>query len=372
MLNLVITGSDGFIGKNLYYHLYDNPDYNLRTITRADDDESIEDKLRGAHIVFHLAGVNRPENETGFHDGNVYFTEKVIDWLKRNGDSPAIIFASSIQATRQNAYGISKKNAEERLRSFGERSGAQIIIYRLPNVFGKWSRPHYNSVVATFCHNIANDMPIDIHDPGKELELVYIDDVVQAMCSHIQTRDQKSGDTFYQVAPVFRITLQDLADTIYNFRKIREHHTLPDFSDLLKKYLYTTYLSFLSTDDFSYQLTEKSDERGMLVELLKTDTAGQIFVSTTRPGVVRGNHYHHTKVEKFCVIKGSAIIRFRKIDSPECINYEVSDDAIKIVDIPPGYTHNIENTGADELIVLFWANEKFNPGKPDTYYLPVQ
>ncbi len=372
MPKIAITGSEGFIGRNLYHHLAGNNDNIIAGITIEDDETSIKNKLQGVDVVYHLAGINRPDDINEFKKGNEEFTGQLIRMLEEIGEQPRIVFSSSVQAEAENPYGISKRNAEKILKEYAERSSGDVIVYRLPNVFGKWSKPNYNSVVSTFCHNIARDLPIDIHDPRTIIQLVYIDDVVISFQRHVQEKfDAGESFRYVDINPVFQITLQDLADMVRYFRSMRTHHTLPDFSDLLMKYLYTTYLSYLHSDDFAYTPPTKSDERGKLTELIKSENAGQIFVSTTRPGITRGNHYHHTKVEKFCVIKGEAVIRFRHIDSEKVISYPVTGDSITIVDIPPGYTHNIENTGDDELIVMFWANEKFNPDNPDTFFLEV-
>jgi UDP-2-acetamido-2,6-beta-L-arabino-hexul-4-ose reductase len=325
--------------------------------------------LLEADLVFHLAGVNRPESVDDFETGNAGFTADVCHQLLEIGRPVPIVLSSSIQADLDNPYGISKRRAEEVVKRYAQESGGRGVIYRLKNVFGKWCRPHYNSVVATFCHNVARDLPITISDPERELELVYIDDVVTHLVKEIGVR--KPGVFFRQVRPVHSITLGGLAELIRSFRQMRDTLLVPDLSDPFTRKLYGMYLTYLELDDFAYPLDQKCDPRGCLAEFVKSPTFGQVFVSRTVPGIVRGNHYHHSKTEKFLVLQGEAVIRFRHIQSGQVLEYRVSGEDFKVVDIPPGYTHSIENTGACELVTLFWASEMFDPHQPDTYALPV-
>jgi UDP-2-acetamido-2,6-beta-L-arabino-hexul-4-ose reductase len=370
-IKVLVTGSDGFIGKNLLEALSHLDNLEIYKYDVNDSEETLEKYLQEADVIYHLAGVNRPETEEEFEKGNVNFTHSIVNSLQKHNKTPIIMMTSSIQAEIGNPYGRSKKKAEDILIDYSKSSGAEIFIYRLPNVFGKWSRPNYNSVVATFCYNISHGLDITISDSDKVLELVYIDDVVKCFVDLLTTEKFEKGQYFYNINRIFKITLGELARKIHQFKGIKETSIIPDYSDLLTKYLYATYLSFLDKNDFSYVVERMTDNRGWLSELIKSNQSGQIFVSSSHPGIIRGNHYHNTKTEKFIVIKGTAIIRFRHIMSKEIIEYKVSGDKIEIVDIPPGYTHSIENIGDDELIVLFWADELFDPENPDTYRCEV-
>jgi UDP-2-acetamido-2,6-beta-L-arabino-hexul-4-ose reductase len=316
--------------------------------------------------------VNRPKDIEEFETGNTGLTRTIVDIFKRLKRNIPIVFSSSIQATLDNPYGISKKKAEDVLIEYSQKSNAKVYIYRFPNVFGKWCRPNYNSVVATFCHNISHGLDISISDVNKEIELVYIDDVATEFLGLVSQGDEDKGKYYYKINRTFRISLGELAEKMYQIRDMRKSLLVPDLSDDFMKYLHATYLSYLDKDDFSYKLDLKPDQRGSLAEVIKSDHFGQIFVSTSHEGIIRGNHYHNTKVEKFCVLKGEAVIKFRNILEDEVLSYHVSGDEIEIIDIPPGYTHSIENLGNDEMIVLFWANQIFDPDKPDTYYSEVE
>ncbi len=369
-MNILITGANGFIGKNLTVQLKNKGYTNLLLIdTNTNTDELIE-SLKKAEFIYHLAGVNRPKSDEEYWQGNVEFTKFIIDILASHNKNTPILFTSSIQAQLDNPYGKSKKRAEEILLDYANKIGAKTYIYRLPNVFGKWCRPNYNSVVATFCYNIARNIPIEIHDPEKELTLVYIDDVVKEFISILeQQTNTQSG--YKEIRPVYKIKLSNLAERIYKFAQSRRNLLMPSLEDDFDKKLYATFISYLPTDEFSYELEMKTDQRGWLAEVIKSQSFGQIFISKTKPGITRGNHWHHTKVEKFLVVQGEAIIKFRKIDSNDIIEYRVSGEKLQIVDIPPGYTHSITNIGETELITIFWASEIFNPDKPDTYYMEV-
>lgn len=369
-MNVLVTGAHGFIGRNLTAHLQACEGC---VVTLFDVDNSPDDLRAGletAEIVYHLAGVNRPRFTEEFEIGNAEVTRDICRTLRELGRTPVIVMSSSIQADLDNPYGISKRNAEDALHEFAAQSGARIRIYRLKNVFGKWCKPNYNSVVATFCHNIANDMPIQVSDPGRELELMYVDDVVEAFLTELRLRVlAESIDN--QDIPFTRVTLGDLAGRIQSFRDMRDNLFTPDFAIRFNQQLYATYLSYVSDDSRRQQLEIKSDQRGGLAEFLKSRHFGQIFISRTRPGVTRGNHYHHTKAEKFFVVEGEAVIQMRHIESSEVVEYKVRGDAFQVIDIPPGYTHSIENTGSGDMVVLFWASEIFDPDRPDTCFLPV-
>ncbi|MBT9138786.1 MAG: UDP-2-acetamido-2,6-beta-L-arabino-hexul-4-ose reductase [Syntrophomonadaceae bacterium] len=371
MNKVLVTGSNGFIGKNLVVRLKRCEDVEIMTFDIEDELSILVKYLKSADVVFHLAGVNRPEKVEEFETGNAGLTRTIVNILEKSERNVSVVLSSSIQATLDNPYGISKKQAEDMLLEYSEKNNAKIYIYRFPNVFGKWCRPNYNSVVATFCCNIGHGLDISISDVNKEIELVYIDDVIDEFLSVVS---QKSGDKnkyYYKVKRTFRITLGELAEKIYQLRGMRKSLVVPDLSDDFMKCLHATYLSYLDKDDFSYKLDLKTDQRGSLAELIKSEHFGQIFVSTTHKGVIRGNHYHNTKIEKFCVLKGEAVIRFRHILEDEVLSYYVSGDNLEVVDIPPGHTHSIENLGDSEIVVLFWANQIFNPEEPDTYHCEV-
>ncbi len=371
MKTVLVTGAAGFIGMNLVTALRRREDVRVETFTRKDDPSSLEGLLNDVDVIYHLAGVNRPEAEAEFESGNVGVTRRILGTLAQRGGKPLVVLASSIQAERDNPYGRSKAAAEEELLGFHEQAGAPIAIYRLPGVFGKWSKPNYNTVVATFCHHIARGVEVAIHDPNAVLELIYIDDVVSTFLHHLEG-EPDPAQTRYTAGPSYRVTLGDLAERIRRLREIRETLVVPDLSDGLMRCLYATYLSFLPADEFAYPVAMRRDNRGWLFELTKSKHFGQIFVSKTLPGITRGHHYHDTKVEKFCVIQGQGVIRFRRIHSGEILEYPVDDEAIKVVDIPPGYTHSIENVGKGEMIVLFWADEIFDPARPDTHFCKVR
>jgi len=368
MFNILITGSNGFIGKNLMLRLRELDKYIIYEYDVHSNERELKSFLKSADFIYHLAGSNRPVDITEYKQVNTDLIEKLCNQLIDYGKKTTIVFSSSTQVLLDNPYGVSKRNAEDHLLKYSEKTGAKVNIYRLPNVFGKWSRPNYNSAVATFCHNIANDLPINIHNPDSRVTLVYVDDVVNHFISHI---DEDISLQHHEVKPTFSTTIGELAEIIQSFKYNREKLQISDFSDPFTRYLYATYLSFMDKNNFSYQPPLLSDNRGNLSELFKFPRGGQVFVSTTKPGITRGNHYHHTKTEKFCVISGSAVIRFRKIGSEEVIEYPVNGDEIRIVDIPPGYTHSIQNTGKEDMICLFWSSEIFNPEKPDTYYEEV-
>ncbi len=369
-MNLLITGAEGFIGRNLAAWLCRMPEHTVVGVDRNHPWEEIDGALQTADFVFHLAGINRPQSDDEFRTGNVDFTAQICNALRRHGRVVPILLSSSIQAELDNPYGVSKRQAEDVLTAYADATGAPVLLYRLKNVFGKWSRPNYNSVVATFCHNIARDLPISISDPGRTLELVYIDDVVAHFGADLDA--VPAGVTYRSVTPSYATTLGELADLLRTFRAIRQSLRTPDLSNPFVHKLYASYLAYLPADDFAYSLDKKCDPRGCLAEFIKSPWFGQIFVSRTLPGITRGNHYHHTKTEKFLVLEGEAIVRFRPLDGDTVIEYPVRGDEFRVVDIPPGYTHSIENVGSNELITLFWADEIFAPERPDTYALPVQ
>ncbi len=379
MKRVLVTGSKGFVGKNLCAVLRRREDVELYKYDLNSDISELYEALQQVDCIIHLAGVNRPEHPKEFETGNVGSIKDICDKLKDIGRTPKIILSSSIQAVLDNPYGVSKRLAEEELQRFSADTGAECVVYRFKNLFGKWCRPNYNSVTATFCYNIAKGLPIQISDPAHEIELTCIDDVVEAFTSELESAS--SGFRFAQPLPSKRISLEGLAEKIKSFREMRTKLNLPDFSDAFERALYGIYLSYLDTQDFEYGLEKKSDQRGSLAEFLKSPSMGQIFVSRTKPGITRGNHYHHTKTEKFLVLQGTAVIRFRSIqpevrdqrsEGAEVIEYRVQGENYRVLDIPPGYTHSIENVGEDELVTLFWASEIFDSEKPDTYFEKVE
>jgi len=371
MKTILVTGSSGFIGKNLIEGLQRLKEIEIKKFDINDNIITLKNYLEEADLIFHLAGVNRPEKVEEFEIGNVNLTQTIVDILEKLKKNTPIVFTSSIQATKNNPYGISKEKAEKILYNYSKRNRAKIYIYRLPNVFGKWCRPNYNSVVATFCYNISHGLNISISDVNKQIELVYIDDVVDEFLNVLSNESEDRGEYYHKIERSFKITLGKLVEKIYQLRNIRKTLIIPDLSDDFMKCLHATYLSYLDKENFSYKLDLKTDQRGNLAELIKSEHFGQIFVSTSHKGVIRGNHYHNTKVEKFCLLKGKAIIKLRHIFEDEVLSYHVSGENFEVVDIPPGYTHSIENIGDDEMIVFFWANQIFDPEKPDTYYCKV-
>lgn len=343
------------------------------TVTRFDitnDPAALPDLIGDADFIFHLAGVNRPRNPEEFSSGNAGLTKVVISHLMEQGKTTPLLISSSTQAAQENPYGVSKRKAEDAVFAYGRQTGAPVHVYRLPNVFGKWCRPDYNSAVATFCNNIANDLPIQINDPAVTMNLVYIDDVVADFIAALDGK-RPASDLFRQVQPVHTITLGEIVDLIRSFRESRADFSIPDMSDPFTKKLYSTYLSYLPHDGFSYPLKMNVDERGSFTEFLKTGDRGQVSVNICKPGITKGNHWHHTKNEKFLVVSGQGVIRFRRIGSEDVLYYRVAGDILEVVDIPTGYTHNISNTGQTDLVTVMWCNEAYDPEKPDTYFEAV-
>jgi UDP-2-acetamido-2,6-beta-L-arabino-hexul-4-ose reductase len=369
-MRILVTGAAGFVGSNLCFALRRRLGDQLYPIDKHSSAEDLERALRDADAIFHLAGVNRPDLESQFHEVNALLTEQLCARLSILRRTPKIVFASSIQAELDNAYGRSKLHAERMLERFVQSNGGTAVVHRLRNLFGKWCRPNYNSVTATFCHNIARGLPIEISDPSRLVNLTYIDDVVDAFQGEL---DVQGSAGFRYAAPLAStdIALGKLAELIRSFQMHRSSLLVPDFSDRFVRALYATYLSYLQPDEFGYSLTQRVDQRGSLAEFIKQGSFGQIFVSRTNPGITRGNHYHNTKTEKFLVVEGKAVIRFRQISSEVVESFLVDGEDYRVVDIPPGYTHSIENVGTGELVTLFWSSEVFDDEAPDTFALPV-
>lgn len=366
MIKVLVTGASGFIGRHMVEALSRRPNVSVLRFDIESTDADLDLHLAQADVVYHLAGVNRPPDPAAFQTGNADFTRTLCEKLGALRRAPLLVLSSSTHSVLDNPYGRSKKAAEEIVAEYALATGAAARIFRLTNVFGKWCRPNYNSVVATFCHNVANGLPITINEPTRQLDLVYIDDVVAALLAPLD-EEQSGGCEFREVAHVFQVGLGDLADTLHSFRDMRTTLLLPDFGDRFVRSLYATYLSYLPGPEFAYGLAIKTDPRGSLAEFMKSRQFGQLFVSRTHPGITRGNHYHHTKVEKFFVVEGEGLVRFRHIEGTEVIEHRVRGEDYRVVDIPPGYTHSIENVGTGVLITLFWASEIFDPTAPETY-----
>lgn len=367
-MNVLVTGSDGFIGRNLVTWLRRRPGVEVLEFDVGQSDRDLEDRLAIADLVYHLAGVNRPPSDADFVTGNVDLTARLCETLRRAGRRTPVVLSSSIQAELDNPYGRSKRQAEAVLAGHAAAAGAPVVIFRLSNVFGKWCRPNYNSVVATFCHNIARDLPIAISDPDRAVPLVHVDDVVQAMLEIAEAPQAAgAGDaTCREVGPVYTVTLGALATLIRSFRESRRTLRVPVDGEFERK-LYGTYLSYLPEDEFAYDLQKRTDARGCLAEFLKAPSFGQMFVSRTAAGVTRGHHFHHTKAEKFLVLEGEAVIRFRHVSGGTVIEYAVRGEDLRVLDIPTGYTHSIQNVGDRDLVTLFWSSEVFDPERPDTF-----
>lgn len=370
MKTILITGSNGFIGKNLTVSLAQRKDLKIIGFDINDEQSTLPTLLAEADFIFHLAGVNRPQNLEEFTTNNFGLTEAVVTHLIAMGKSTPLLMTSSIQADKNNPYGISKLSAEKAVFSYARETGADIFVYRLPNVFGKWCRPNYNSVVATFCHNVILDLPIQVNDPTAIMNLVYIDDVVSSFIADMDGTYVENG--FCQVQPVHTIELGEIAEMLNSFKSSREDRSIPNMDDSFTKKLYATFLSYLPQDNFSYLLTMNVDERGSFTEFLKTADRGQVSVNIAKPGITKGNHWHHTKNEKFLVVSGQGTIRFRQVGGEEIVEYHVSADKLEVVDIPTGYTHNISNTGITDLVTIMWCNEVYDPDKPDTFFEDVE
>jgi UDP-2-acetamido-2,6-beta-L-arabino-hexul-4-ose reductase len=363
-MQVMVTGAAGFIGRNLCVRLREGGRHDVLEVTRETSREALVEMASRADAVVHLAGVNRDEDPHAFMAGNADFTEKLCAGLTRSGRAVPVIFASSVQAGRDTSYGRTKQIAEQHLEAYAAQSRAPVAIYRLANVFGKWCRPNYNSVVATFCHNIARDLPIAIHDPATELRLVHVDDVIDDWLRWMA--EPAKGLSRPQVEPEFRATVGDLASRIRGFRALRGTHTVGDVGVGFIRALYGTYVSYLPVEAFAYPLDRHEDPRGVFVEMLRTETSGQFSFFTAHPGVTRGGHYHHVKTEKFLVLKGRARFRFRDIATGETEALETTGEQSMVVETVPGWAHDITNVGDEEMIVMLWANEVFDRERPDT------
>ena len=371
-MKVLVTGAKGFIGKNLISELERQENIEVMAFDIDSPAEALEEYCRECNFVFNLAGVNRPEHTEEFMEGNFGFASTLVQTLKKYHNTCPIMNSSSIQAALDNPYGKSKKAGEDMLYAYGKEVEAEVYVYRFPNVFGKWCRPNYNSAVATFCNNIANGLPIQVNDRNTVMHLVYIDDVVEELLQALERHPHMNPDGYCYVPTVHEVTLGEIVDLLYNFKESRESLMIPDMTeDGFEKKLYSTYLSYLPTDGFSYPLLMHEDARGSFTEILKSTDRGQVSINISKPGIIKGNHWHHTKNEKFVVVSGHGLIQFRKIGSDDIIEYHVSGEKLEVVDIPTGYTHNIINEGDTDMVTLMWCNECFNPNRPDTIYEPV-
>ena len=379
-----MTGANGFVGRNLVSQLENIGSGKARNYAIAgeelhvlcydvdSDPAALEEYCRRADFVFNLAGVNRPEDPSEFMKGNFGFASLLLDTLKKCGNSCPVMISSSTQAALDNPYGESKRAGEELLFEYGRETGAKVLVYRFPNVFGKWCRPNYNSAVATFCHNIAHGLPIRVNDPSVVMHLVYIDDVVDELIGALSGDEHRAG-AFCEVPVVHEITLGGIVDLLYSFRDMQQDLEVPDLGDAFAKKLYSTYLSYLPKERFCYPLKMNVDNRGSFTEIIRTPDRGQFSVNISKPGITKGEHWHHTKNEKFVVVSGHGLVQLRKIGTDEVINFEVCGEKMEVVEMIPGYTHNIINlSDTEDLVTFMWANEAFNPERPDTYFEPVE
>ncbi len=380
-MKVLVTGSNGFVGRSLVAVLKNPQAFDKSIELDADlivleydigvNEEQLARFCFETDFVVNLAGVNRPKEQEDFIKGNADFAALLLEKLKAANNRCPVLLASSTQAALDNPYGKSKRAGEELTFTYARETGASVYVYRFPNIFGKWCRPNYNSAVATFCHNIANDLPITVSDRNIILKLVYIDDVVAEIIAALKGQPHRDESGFCSVPVVHEASLGRITDSLYSFKESRENIVLPQLSDPFISKLYATYLSYLPPEDFKYPLKMNVDERGSFTEILRLGDFGQVSVNVSKPGITKGNHWHNTKNEKFCVVSGTGVIRFRKIGEDAVYEYPVSSEKIEVVDIPTGYTHNIINTGSGELVTIMWASETFNPQKPDTFYEEV-
>ncbi len=399
-MNILITGAAGFVGKNLTAALQNikdgkdrtHPDLKIEELYLYDIDSSaelLEEACKKADFVFNLAGVNRPQNNEEFMQGNFGFASTLLETLQKYNNNCPVVLSSSIQATLigryDSDYGRSKKAGEELFFDYAEKTGAKVMVYRFLNLFGKWCRPNYNSAVATFCNNIANDLAITVNDPAVQLELLYIDDLVDEMLAALENKEHhcefdgtntvlcENGK--YCAAPItHKVTLGEIVELLESFKNQPQTLVMPEipYNSFAKK-LYSTYLSYLPKEKAIFDLKMNCDDRGSFTELLKTEKCGQFSVNISKPGITKGQHWHNTKWEFFIVVSGHGLIQMRKIGSDEVLNFEVAGDKIQAIHMLPGYTHNIINLSETEnLVTVMWANEQFDPNKPDTFFEPVE
>lgn len=397
-MNILVTGAKGFVGRNLVSQLHNIQSGKARNYPVSgielkvfeydmdSDPAELDVYCKNADFVFNLAGVNRPKDQSEFMKGNFGFASLLLDTLKKQGNACPVMISSSTQAALDNPYGESKRAGENLLFEYAKETGARVLVYRFPNVFGKWCRPNYNSAVATFCNNIANDLPIQVNDPKVVMNLVYVDDVVDELIAALSGGEHRGETTDYtnytngdevklgfcRVPVVHTVTLGEIVELLYLFKEMPGNLTVPDLGDSFTKKLYSTYLSYLPKEKFSYPVQMKTDDRGSFTEIIRTPDRGQFAVNISKPGVTKGQHWHHTKNEKFVVVSGHGLIRLRKIGTDEAVDFEVSGEKIEVVEMIPGYTHNIINlSNTEDLVTFMWANEPFDPNRPDTYFEEV-
>ena len=389
-MNILVTGAKGFVGKNLVAQLCNIRDGKAKNdavgsgivVWEYDIDstpEQLDEYCAQADFVFNLAGVNRPKEQSEFMKGNFGFASTLLETLKKHGNTCPVMISSSIQAALDNPYGESKRAGEQLMFDYARETGARVLVYRFPNLFGKWCRPNYNSVVATFCNNIANDLPITVNDPNVVLTLAYIDDVVEELIAAL-TGNEHRRDEFCFVPQEHKVSLGEIVDLLHSFRDMPRTLGVPDLTqESFAKKLYSTYLSYLPAEKFIYDLKMNEDNRGSFTEMLRTADRGQFSVNISKPGITKGQHWHHTKNEKFIVVHGHGLIQLRKVGVDEngqpypVVNFEVSGDHIQVVEMIPGYTHNIINlSDTEDLVTFMWCNECFDPMHPDTFFEPVE
>lgn len=365
-MKILVTGSNGFVGKNLISTLKLLSQYEILTFDRTNRMDDLKGLVEKADVIVHLAGCNRSENESDFKTINIGLTEYIASLLSRTTTPKKILFSSSTQVGNTSIYGYSKEGAEKILESITNPLVTKFI-FRLPNIFGKWSKPNYNTVVATFCYNLSRNLPVVVNPSSNQVTFVYVDDVVRSFIEHIN-----GTSTSVEVTPSFKLTIPELYERLLDIHESRQKYKVVNVGDQLTTYLLATYNYFLPNDKRNVPADKKVDQRGWLFEFVKSQSSGQIFISETNPGFTRGNHWHHTKVEKFCVIQGRGTIKFRSIFDGVVTQHEVSGENIQIIDIPTGHTHSITNTGPDKMITIFWASEIFDPNRPDTYFEEVE
>ncbi|MFO0255046.1 MAG: UDP-2-acetamido-2,6-beta-L-arabino-hexul-4-ose reductase [Betaproteobacteria bacterium] len=375
-MKVLITGANGFVGKNLQLHLAERKDVEMVCFTRENSVDELPELLDGVGFVFHLAGINRPQDPVEFAAGNTDLTvalgKAVAGVAEATGRKVPVVFTSSTQAALDNPYGASKRAAEDALFALQRQHGVPVHVFRLPNVFGKWCKPNYNSAVATFCHNLARDLPIKVNDPAASLTLVYVDDVLQRFIQLMDGTDASvDANGFSVVAPQYTTTVGEVARLIQAFKDSRQHLLTERVGTGLVRVLYSTYVSYLPPEAFTYTVPMYGDPRGVFAEMLKTPDCGQFSYFTAHPGITRGGHYHHSKTEKFLVIKGQARFKFRHMHTGEAYELTTSGEKAEIVETVPGWTHDITNIGTEEMIVMLWANEVFDRQRPDTFASPV-
>jgi UDP-2-acetamido-2,6-beta-L-arabino-hexul-4-ose reductase len=371
-MKVLITGVNGFVGKNLKLFLKERSDIEIFSFLKEDDSSLLFDLISKVDFIFHLAGVNRSKDPKEFISGNEILTQKISDAVKKTTRKIPILYTSSIQATLDTPYGLSKRKAENVLLNLYQDFKIPVHIFRLPNIFGKWSKPNYNSVVSTFCYNISRDLPIHINDPNDLVVLVHIDDVIKYFIEIMDEKEKKlNGKDFKFINPTYEITVDDLAKQLYAFKEMRNSNILERVGTGLVRALYSTYISYLPHQKFSYPVKVHDDSRGCFVEILKTQDSGQFSYFTVLPNFTRGGHYHHSKTEKFLVIKGIACFKFFHLDTGETYELIVDGDKPEIVESIPGWVHNIKNIGNDEMVVMLWANENFDRSNPDTFSYQV-